>query len=150
MNDVEVNQLMAEVWSAVLGLEIGPAAIPTGDGDERTVTGFVHLSGDWHGTVSLACPTGLARVAAATMFGTEAEAITTDDVRDAHGELTNIAGGGIKRLIAGSCDLSLPTVVEGLDYTVSVPGTEERRSFGYVSLGHPVVVRLLEKATAAV
>jgi chemotaxis protein CheX len=150
MNDLEVHRLVSEIWSTVLGLDVEVADPPRDPEGERTITGFVHVSGDWHGTVSLACPTALALDAAATMFGTPVEELTDDDVKDALGELTNMTGGGVKSLLPGSCDLSLPTVVEGLDYTVSVPGTSQWRFLSYSSQDHPVVIRVLEKVTAAV
>ena len=42
--------------------------------------------------------------------------LTDADLRDALGELTNMAAGNLKTLLPGSDDISLPTVVEGSDY----------------------------------
>jgi CheY-specific phosphatase CheX len=146
MNDDDVHQLVTEIWGAVLGLDVAPSTEgPTAAGN-RTLTGFVHIGGDWQGTVTLECPAGLATTAAATMFGMEEDELGKEEVDDALGELTNMTGGGIKSLLPGSCTLSLPTVVEGVDYSVKVPGTEQVRSLTYSCDGHPVVIRLLERA----
>jgi chemotaxis protein CheX len=146
MNEDDVHQLVTEIWGAVLGLDVAPAARADGPRGVRTLTGFVHIGGDWQGTVTLECPADLATTAAATMFGMEEDELGREEVDDALGELTNMTGGGIKSLLPGSCTLSLPTVVEGNDYSVKVPGTEEVRHLTYACDGHPVVIRLLERA----
>jgi CheY-specific phosphatase CheX len=147
MNDDDVHQLVTEIWGAVLGLDVAPSAPPeVAQTGRRTLTGFVHIGGDWQGTVTLECPAGLATTAAATMFGMEEDELGKEEVDDALGELTNMTGGGIKSLLPGSCTLSLPTVVEGVDYSVKVPGTEQVRFLTYACDGHPVVIRLLERA----
>src|SRR5262245_53985594 len=101
MIDREVHRVVSEIWTTVLGLDVEVATPPRGTHAERTITGFVHVSGDWHGTVTLACPTELAHRAAATMFGIDDGDLSSEDVKDALGELTNMTGGGIKSLLDG-------------------------------------------------
>ena len=54
----------------VLGFRILPVARDPRRGEEQDfVLGKVSISGAWHGAVTLGCSTGLARRAAAAMFG---------------------------------------------------------------------------------
>jgi chemotaxis protein CheX len=45
-----------------------------------------------------------------------------DDVRDVLGELANMVAGNLKSLLPKGVDLSIPTVVEGRDYSLHVCG----------------------------
>ena len=57
---------------------------------------------------------------------------TVDDVvRDVLGELANMIGGNLKCVLAGGLRLSMPSVVDGTDYSLRVcrAGTRERLVF---------------------
>lgn len=140
----EINALVADIWSSVLGLsaEPAPASIRV---EEARFTGFVHIQGDWQGTVTVDCPVPLANTAAAAMFGMEVEELSKDEIQDALGEITNMTGGGIKSMIPGSCSLSLPTVIEGTGFKVNVPGTVVVNDLTYAAGGSWMSVRVLER-----
>ena len=74
---------------------------------------------------------------AAAMFDTDAGAVSGDEVADAVGELANIIGGNIKGMIADPCELSLPMVATGENYSVRIPGTEVVSEVTLSSAGHP-------------
>ena len=59
--------------------------------------------------------------ATASLIGAEPAELSHDDVRDAAGELANMTAGGIMELLPQPCQMSLPTVVMGTDFEVSVP-----------------------------
>ncbi|MCU1692137.1 MAG: cheA [Frankiales bacterium] len=120
----DITSIAQDVWSSFLSMELelhplGPEA-PALDG--RTMTGTVHVSGEWQGSVFLEVPSDLAQASAEAMFAADPGTLSADEVCDALGELTNMVGGNIKSLVPGPSKLSIPSVAEGESYTVRVPG----------------------------
>ena len=109
----DVYQITESVWNSMLGLQMRPAknALPkTLRG--HFLTGYVEITGAWQGVFSLDCSLQLARRIATIMFKFETAEASIEDVRDALGELANIAGGNIKGLLPSPCSLALPVVVD--------------------------------------
>ena len=109
-------ELAETVWTSVLGLNLARAEAPPANGSTRHMIGCVVITGAWEGAVT-----------AGIMFGTEPEAASDDEVRDALGELANMIGGNVKALLPSPSQLSLPTVAEGKEFKLTVPGTHEVR-----------------------
>jgi chemotaxis protein CheX len=84
----------------------------------------VQFTGDWQGAIVVGCDEAFGREAAAAMFGSEPESITHDELADALGELANMIGGNIKPLLAGAVSISLPTVAQGPELHLGIPGAE--------------------------
>lgn len=117
--------LTGAIWESVLGmgaLPIDPAAAADRVGGP-TMTACVHITGEWEGSLAMTFGRPLCRRLAAGMFAMEDADLDDDLVRDAVGELANIAGGNVKGMVAAETELSLPQIIEGTGYTVSVPGT---------------------------
>ena len=112
---------------------------------EAKVIACVQITGDWEGAVILKCPTKLARLAGAIMFGVEIESGTADEAEEALGELTNMIAGTLKALLPGICYLSLPNVVHGLDYRTIVPGSRVLNQVAFKCRQKPFKVMLLER-----
>jgi chemotaxis protein CheX len=108
----DVSAIVETVWTTVLDWPVQPAAAAAPAGGP-CVVGSVRLRGAWDGTVVVECPAELARRAAAVMFGVEPHAVSTEQARDALGELTNMVAGNLKALLPAPSSLSLPTVREG-------------------------------------
>lgn len=122
--DADLAGIANAIWLSVLDTEALPSASSASDAVAgRTVTACVHITGGWTGAVSLALPAGLADHVAATMFALDPSEVSRDDVRDAVGEIANIAGGNVKGMIEADCELSLPVVAEGDDCAIAIPGT---------------------------
>jgi chemotaxis protein CheX len=113
-----------DVWAATVGIELHPALRPADDdgapgGDpgvrvaDEVVTGWVAIEGTWEGTVSVRMAPPLAEVLAAAMFGVRPDELTRCEIEDAVGEVANMTGGGVKALLRGPCELSLPAVRTG-------------------------------------
>jgi chemotaxis protein CheX len=66
------------------------------------------------------------------------------EIEDAWGELANMVAGNVKALLPRPCQLSLPAVVQGLDYHLVVPGTRVFAQSFLECQGEPVLVTLLE------
>jgi chemotaxis protein CheX len=141
----EICQVATTVWESVLGLALvrrpDVPAIPA-----RVVSGCVQFTGAWEGAVTIECSADLARRAAATMFGVDPAAASVADTQDAIGELANMTGGNVKSLLPEPCRLSLPTVVEGSDYSTRLAGGRLVTTVAFDCDGSALVVRLLQKA----
>ncbi len=142
----EITQIIKSIWSAILELEVERVNEPfTINEKENTLIGCVHITGGWSGTVALQCPVPLARKAAAIMFSEKESEADMSDIKDALGELANMAGGNIKSLYTGQCYLSLPTVAV-TDFDLHVLGSELVTSIPFQCEGHRFMVTLLKKA----
>ncbi|MBI5549018.1 MAG: chemotaxis protein CheX [Deltaproteobacteria bacterium] len=144
----QLQDMMVNIWTSVLGLPITPAAeevAPQG----ISLTACVHITGAWEGALVLECPKETSRRAAAAMFGMETAEVSDAEMRDAVGELANVAGGNFKALLPGGCQLSLPTVVEGEKYTVIVGKSRLLGSRSFHTEGERVVLNILERSVEA-
>ncbi len=143
----EIRQVTEVVWESVLGVSLvrQPNVPPA---PARVVSGCVQFTGAWEGAVTIECSADFARQAAATMFGVDVGSASVSDTQDAIGELANMTGGNVKALLPEPCRLSLPTVVEGADYTTRLLGGELLTTVAFECQGSPLVVRLLKKAVS--
>ena len=119
----QIVEITRDVWSSFLSVELEP--LPADDGAplaRQTVTGVVHISGEWEGTVFVETTADHAQAAAEAMFMADPGSLSPDEVSDALGELTNMVGGNIKGLLPAPNKLSLPSVAGGESYTLRVPG----------------------------
>lgn len=93
---------------------------------EDQITGLIGWSGPARGTIALVLPKATALNLANRLLGTDMKEIT-DDALDAVSETLNIIAGGAKAKfaehegLAGTIDLSLPTVIAGEDYEMQYP-----------------------------
>jgi chemotaxis protein CheX len=141
----EISQVASTVWESVLGIGlVRRLDVPTAPGP--VVSGCVQFTGAWEGACVIECSADFARRAAGTMFGVEPSAASVADTQDAIGELANMTGGNVKALLPEPCRLSLPTVVDGTDYTTRVPGGELVTTVAFDCDGGSLVVRLLKKS----
>ena len=82
----------------------------------------MHVSGAWTGSVFLSCHTDVATAAAEAMFAADPGSLSSDEVSDAVGELTNMVGGNVKSLLPAPSRLSVPTIAVGEPGSVRIPG----------------------------
>lgn len=142
----EITQFIKSIWSAILELEVERSSEPyTISEKENTLIGCVHITGGWSGTVALQCPFSFARKAAAIMFSKKESEADMSEIKDALGELANMAGGNIKSLFTGQCYLSLPTVAV-TDFDLHVLGSELVTSIAFQCEDQRFMVTLLKKA----
>jgi chemotaxis protein CheX len=87
----------------------------------------------------------VARLAASIMFSNDPHKVTIADLQDAVAELVNMIGGNFKALLPETCYLSLPSVVEGGDYSARVPGSALLGRVPFVCEGHAMSITVLEK-----
>jgi len=112
----------------------------------RYVTAAVSITGEWEGTVAVACSDTLARLITGVFFGVEPAEADPSEVDDAIGEMANMIGGNVKALMPAPSQLSLPTVTTGVDYVVTFPGTREESREAFLVEGEAFFVSILRKA----
>ena len=120
----QITEIAQEVWESFLTMSLlphplGPDA-PALEG--QTITGCVHVSGEWTGSVFLSCDLEVAAGAAEAMFAADPGSLSADEVSDAVGELTNMVGGNVKSLLPAPSRLSVPTIAVGEPGSIRIPG----------------------------
>jgi chemotaxis protein CheX len=123
-NRDRADEAVVEVFSMMLGFEIGPApdseaGAPEAETTERTA--IVGFSGSMRGTCEVRMTCSAARSVASAMLGGAPIEEDDDSIDDAIGELCNMLAGGWKNRIptlTADCSLSPPTVISGGDYKV--------------------------------
>ena len=146
-----VAQVVETIWTSTLALPAQPSgAPPAARPDQRTFAGIVQITGAWDGAVAVQCGEGLARQAAITMLGLAPSEVALADIQDTLGELANMTGGNLKALLPEPCVLGLPVVVEGVDFRLRLPGSQQLLQCAFESAGEPFTVTVLERVPAAV
>jgi chemotaxis protein CheX len=146
----EIHEITQLVWTTTLQHEIHPAfPFASSGSQEDGLVGCVYIKGNWKGVIALHCSSGLARQIAALMFDVSEQAATHDMTVDALGELANMVGGNIKALLPSPCQLSLPTVAEGVDCSSLVPGGKVVSNIEFEFRGESVLVSLIMEETGS-
>jgi CheY-specific phosphatase CheX len=140
-----IREIVKTVWKTVLGLPVACSDKAARKEPVHALAACVQFSGAWQGTIILACSPALARIAAGRMFDTVPADVTMDQAQDVLCELINITGGNLKVLMPSRSFLSLPTVVEGFDYRLRVPGSHVEAEVNFESQGHWFTVTLLDR-----
>lgn len=119
----QIHSIAQEVWESLLSMSLLPhplgADAPVLEG--QSMTGCVHVSGEWNGSVFLQCGTAVADAVAEAMFAADPGTLSPDEVSDALGELTNMVGGNVKSLLPAPSSLSVPSIAVGQSCSVRVP-----------------------------
>ncbi len=110
INADELELIAQQVWQVIMGTEIARAPVTDDHLQEGPVFALVELSGAYSATVALQMHPSLVRRAAATMFGMEAQEVSTSEMEDTARELTHIIGGNIKCMVDQPTRLGLPEV----------------------------------------
>jgi chemotaxis protein CheX len=117
----DIESIVCSIFDATFGMTIERLE-GANDAPFATSSSLIGISGSWDGAVILDCAPDVAVELATLMFDLPLTAIDRTHIEDTLGELANMVGGNLKCLLPPPCSLSLPTVVEGRDYRVRVPG----------------------------
>lgn len=143
---VDIESLVGVIWSTMLEMPLD--CVPEGaeGGWSRpALQAQVHITGEWQGAVVLHASPALVERLTRRLCALEDQAPTLDDMQDAFGEMANMVGGNLKGILSdGEARLSLPTVVQGGDYCVRVPGSRQVARKVFSSDGQPFVVTILQ------
>jgi chemotaxis protein CheX len=138
----EVAQIVESVFESMLSLEAVESAAPWFPGGDR-LTAAVHMTGDWNGAVLLECDRGQACRLAGRFLSLEPSDTVDDVVRDVLGELANMIGGNMKCVLTRGILLSMPSVVDGGDYSLRFCKAEVRERLAFECAEGPFWVTIL-------
>ncbi len=117
----DLGRIAHGIFDTMLGIELQPAKEEWRPARDR-LTGAVYLAGAWRGAVLLECDHGQACHFASRLMTLPVPEEVNDDVRDTMGELANMLGGNLKSVLPHGVVLSMPSVVEGSDYSLRLCG----------------------------
>jgi chemotaxis protein CheX len=138
----ELAQIAESVFATMLSLEVAGGGTPWFPSGDR-LTSAVHLAGDWNGAVLLECDRGQACRFAGRFLSQDPPETVDDVVRDVLGELANMIGGNLKCVLTRGIRLSMPSVVDGSDYSLRVCGAEVRERLALQCAEGPFWVTVL-------
>jgi chemotaxis protein CheX len=147
--DTDLRELIETIWSVTLGLTLSEPSGSIAPPPEHTLCGCITVSGAWGGIVTVSVSESLARRVAGSMFESPGENLTIEELHDALGEIANMTGGGVKGLLPGPSQLSLPSVISGTNVLWSSPGGAVISEVKLQSAGSQVVVRVIERRKSA-
>ena len=123
----QIHEICQEIWESLLGMDLElseEAGNPFADSDTLS-----HRFGG-------------------QMLGIPPDEVTSHDVGDSLGELTNMVGGNIKSLLPSPSNLSIPSVAEGSDYSIWAPGTDLLAQLTLRCEGEPMLITVRQALTA--
>jgi len=121
--DSQIEQIVQMIFDTMLATQMFRAEHESVSELHRLL-GTVQVTGELPVSIILGVSDGVARASAATMLHVPVNEVTNVDERDVVAEIANMIGGNLKSLLPGTTQLSLPTVVEGLNLGLQVPGAE--------------------------
>jgi len=142
-----ISQSAANVFSTMLGAELGPpeASIEQGVPEVNDgIVSFIGLAGAWAGTGSVVCSPTVACRICSLMLMTDTTSVDAD-VLDAVAELTNMIVGSVKNDLEphlGTLGLSIPTVVFGKNFRTKSAGATDWIVVRFPWEGDVLVVKL--------
>ena len=139
----KLELVTANLFDAVLELSVYPCDEATSVVDSSFTTSSVQITGHWQGVVSLTVPNRFANLCSSKMFAMGPGEVTLEHIEDAMGELTNITAGSFKSMLEGSCQLGLPVVTHGTNYSVRFPGAAVSCRVDFTCQDMPFFVTLL-------
>lgn len=138
----ELAQIVEPVFATMLGLEVHECGTPWFPNGER-LTAVLHMAGDWNGAVLLECDRQQACHFASRFLSMGPPESVDDVVRDVLGELVNMIGGNMKCVLTRGIQLSMPSVVDGSDYSVRICGAKVRERLAFQCAEGPFWVTVL-------
>lgn len=144
INKEQLTRLTEEIWSSMLGIDL--QSVEQAPAIGKKVSACVQILGEWEGAVRLDCSEALARLAAATFVGAEPPEVEPDQIRDAAGELANMTGGSFKTLLPKPCKLSLPSVADGDNFSLTIPESKLVLESVFTAECGVLVVSVFERA----
>lgn len=116
----EIEQIVQMIFTTMLSMEV--QCVESKLADPHRFLGTIHVTGDNPVSLALSMSDDMARAASANMLAINSAEVSEEDQQDIVAELTNMIGGNLKSLIPGTHFLSLPTVVEGKELDLQIPG----------------------------
>jgi chemotaxis protein CheX len=117
----ELIEIVRSVFGTMMSLDVVESGLLWFPSGER-LTATVYLTGEWNGAVLLECDRADACRLAGRFLGMDPPEAVDDVVRDVIGELANMIGGNLKSSLSAGIRLSMPSVVDGGNYSLRICG----------------------------
>jgi len=117
----DLASIVEAVFRTMMDIEVQPVETSWTPAP-NPVTAAVYFAGEWRGAVLIECTRQQACYFAHRFMGVDTPAEIDDDVRDTIGELANMLAGNLKSVLPRGVGLSMPSVVEGSDYSLRICG----------------------------
>lgn len=120
----KIVEVTREIFETMIMADVTPG-VPLSEHVSRftcSLSAMVGFAGFKQGNLSIHAPEKVAKGLTQDFLGMEVDEIN-EDVEDAMGELANMLAGSLKPFISangGKVELSLPSVVHGEEYTLTV------------------------------
>ncbi len=141
--DTEVCRIVEDVLLTMTRYPVAPGESEYCEQPGRT-TCSVYFAGEWSGAILLECSLAMAFEFTARLMQIQKPTQFDDDVYDALGELANMIGGNLKSVLPRGVSLSMPSVVEGSNYSVRVCGGHKNKRMAFEGPDGPFWVTLVE------
>ncbi len=115
----DLTRIVQSVFGTMMELEVTPVPAPWVHSSDA-IAAAVHFVGEWRGATLVETGGPQARHFAHKFMGIPIPPAIDDDVRDVMGELANMVAGNLKSLLPHGVDISVPSVVEGSDYSLRI------------------------------
>lgn len=100
---------------------LNPYLLDRNGNDEWDISGIIGIAGDSRGVVVVSLSLELARALTSRLLGTDSK-VSEDDIVDAVGEVVNIIAGNAKKgLEEYRLNISLPSIVRGINHSMAWP-----------------------------
>ncbi len=136
----DIIAITQNVFSTVLASPVGDPVRPPEPPPKPALTGSIHISGQWQGSVLVSTTESFADHAAEKMLGIDNSSVAPEDRVDVLAELTNMIGGNIKSLLPGPSNLSLPSVAPGTPPESALAGAADLNHVRMSCVGEEVNV----------
>jgi chemotaxis protein CheX len=138
----ELTQIVVSVFETMMGLDVGEVGTLWFPGSDR-LTSAVQLQGEWTGAVLFECTQAQACHFAGRFLSMDPPESVDDVVRDVLGELANMIGGNLKCVLSPKIQLSMPSVVDGSDYSLRICHAVKRTQIAFRSDQGPFWITIL-------
>lgn len=117
----QIVQIVADLFDSMLETPVEAVDSDCCCQPGNMLTAMIGFAGGWKGTMLFQCGTEAAGRFAQRLTGSDNEDdLTKADIADAVAELANIVGGNFKAFLPPETRISVPSVVEGKDYSVQI------------------------------
>jgi chemotaxis protein CheX len=135
---------VGEIFRTMIDTDTWPLAETPGHVPDHAIVGAVYLAGQWRGALLLETWAEQAFVWTHKLMSVPAPSSLNDDVRDCIGELTNMIAGNLKSLLPVETALSMPSVVEGRQFTLRLIGGHRKIKVDFASPEGPFSITLVQ------
>ena len=146
-----ISNVVSNVFDTMLSMKVEPMEDkPSGNSNGHHIVGSVGFAGAVLGNLNLHVGQEIACQMTAAMLGMETDEIEGDEeVHDVIGELCNMICGDLKSRLCDvglSCELSIPSITYGKEFTIESRGWDRSEQFGFRSDDQTALVAVYMKS----